>query len=127
MKKLPTRQQVVLMVVFIFAASFLIGCSSGGNLQSEVSGTWQMTQNDGTVEINLGKDPMTLKVNDTLYPATIEKIDKGNFSVYLQVQTAAGQTEAWTVRQIWNDNGSSFKIALEHNGTKEILQSKVRT
>ena len=127
MKKLRKQNDFILTVAFIFAVSIFIGCSSGNNLQSQVSGTWQRTQGEGTVEINLETDPNSLKIDDQLYPATIEKIDKGNFNVYLKVETTAGQTEDWTLRQVWDDNGSSFKIAFSHNGTKEILESKTQT
>ena len=67
------------------------------------------------------------KIDDTTYPATIEKIDKGTFSVYLKVETTAGKMEDWTLRQIWDDNGSSFKIAFTQNGTKEILEARTKT
>lgn len=127
MKNLLKQHDFILTVAFIFSVSILIGCSGGKNLQSQVSGTWQRTQGEGTVEINLEKVPNSLKLNENLYSATIEKIDKGNFNIYLKVETTAGQIEDWTLHQIWDDNGSSFKIAFSHNGTKEILESKTRT
>lgn len=127
MKNLLKQHDFILTVAFIFSVSILIGCSGGKNLQSQVSGTWQRTQGEGTVEINLEKVPNSLKLNENLYSATIEKIDKGNFNIYLKVETTAGQIEDWTLHQIWDDNGSSFKIAFSHNGTKEILESKTHT
>lgn len=127
MKKLLKRHDFILTVAFIFTVSILIGCSSGKNLQSQVSGTWQRTQGEGIVEINLEKSPNSLKFREKLYSATIEKIDMGNFKVYLKVETTAGQTEDWTLHQIWDDNGSSFKLAFSHNGTKEILEPKTHT
>jgi hypothetical protein len=127
MKTLLKLQRVKLTVVFIFMVSTLIGCSSAENLQSQVSGTWDRTQGDGTVEINLAKDPNILKLYDKIYPASIAKIDKGTFTVYLKVETTAGQMEDWTLRQIWDDNGSSFKIDFHHNGTKEILEARTNT
>lgn len=127
MKRLLKLHRVNFTIVFIFSVSILIGCSSGENLQSQVSGTWERTQGDGTVEINLGADPNSLKISDKIFPATIKKIDKGTFSVHLKVETTAGQMEDWTLRQIWNDNGSSFKIAFNRNGTREILESKTRS
>lgn len=120
-------QDFILTVAFIFTVSMLVGCSSGKNLQSQVSGTWQRTHSEGIVEINLEKSPNNLKINDKVYLATIEKIDKGKFSLYLKVETTPGQMEAWTLQQMWDDNGSSFKIAFSHNGTKEILESKTHT
>lgn len=123
MQRSLTGQRAIFTVVFILAVSILIGCSGGENLQSQISGTWQRTQGDGTVEINLAKDPTSLKIGGQSYPATIEKIDKGTYSVHLKVETIAGQVEAWTLRQIWDDNGSSFKIAFHRNGTQETLEA----
>ncbi len=127
MKSLLELQRVILTVLFIFTVSIMFGCSSAENLQSQVSGTWERAQSDGTVEINLGKDPNTMKIDDIIYPATIEKIDEGTFSLYLKIEIKAGQMEDWTLRQIWDDNGSSFKIAFNHNGTKEILEARTNT
>ena len=127
MKRLMKLQDFNLTVAFILTVSMLIGCSGGKNLQSQVSGTWQRTQGEGTVEINLEKSPNSLKINDKIYLATIEKIDKGKFSVYLKVENTAGQIEDWILQQMWNDNGSSFKIAFNRNGTKEILEPKTHS
>ena len=117
----------MLTVVFIFTVSIWIGCSSTETFQSQFSGTWDRAQGEGTVEINLAKDNKSLKINDKIYSAAIDKIDKGNFIVYLKVETTAGQVEDWTLRQIWDDSGSSFKIAFNHNGTKEILEGRTQT
>jgi hypothetical protein len=104
-----------------------MGCSSAENLQSQVSGSWKRTQGQGTVEIDLEGNPNTLKINEKLYTATIDKIDKGTFSVHLKVEITPGEMEDWTLRQIWDDNGSSFKIAFNHNGAKEILEARAKT
>ncbi len=127
MKKLLKQNGFILTAAFFFSVSTLIGCGSGNDLQSQVSGTWQRIQGEGTVEINLEKMPYSLKFNDKLYSVTIEEIDKEKNNVYLQVETTAGQKEDWTLHQVWDDNGSSFKIAFTHNGTKEILGSKIHT
>jgi len=127
MIRLLKLQRVILTVVFIFTVSIMIGCSSAETFQSQFSGTWEGTQGEGIVEINLGEDNNAMKINDKIYPATINKIDKGNYIVYLKVETTAGQLEDWTLRQIWDDNGSSFKIAFNHNGTKEILKVRTQT
>jgi hypothetical protein len=124
MREFFKLQRAILTVVSIFTVSLLIGCSSAETFQSQFGGKWEGTQGEGTVEINLGKDNVSMKINDKLYSATIDKVDKGNLTVYLKVETTAGQTEDWTLRQIWDDNGSSFKIAFNHNGTKEILKAR---
>ena len=91
MRRLLKPQCVFLTVVFIFTAPILIGCSSAENFQSQFSGTWDRTQGEGTVEIHPGKENISLKINDKTYSAAIDKIDKGNFIVYLKVETTAGQ------------------------------------
>jgi uncharacterized protein YlxW (UPF0749 family) len=127
MKKLLNQNGFILIAAFFFTVSILIGCGSGNDLQSQVSGTWKRTKGEGSVEINLEKTPYSLKFNDKLYSATIDKIDKENNNLYLKVETAAGQIENWTLHQVWDDTGSSFKITFTHNGTKEILESKIHT
>lgn len=127
MKRMRKLQHLGLPIIFLFTVSVLIGCSSAENLQSQVSGTWKRAQGDGTVEINLAQNPNTLIINENIYPATIEKIDEGTFSVHLKVENKTGQMEDWILRQIWDDNGSSFKIAFTQNGTKEILEARTNT
>lgn len=122
MKKSLTAPIVFRTAVFILTVSILIGCSGGETIQSQISGTWQRAQGEGTVEINLADDPKSLKIEGKTYHATIEKVDKGTHSVHLNVETTTGQMEAWTFRQIWDDNGSSFKIAFHRNGTQETLE-----
>ena len=123
MKRSLTGTIVFRTAVFILTVSILIGCSGGEKIQSQISGTWQRTQGDGTVEINLANDPKSLKIEGKTYSATIDKVDNGTYSVHLKVETAAGQMEAWTFRQIWDDNGSSFKIAFHLSGIQETLEA----
>ena len=123
MKQSLTGPRVFGIALFILTVTILIGCSGGEKIQSQISGTWQRTQGEGTVEINLANDPKSLKIEGQTYSATIDKVDKGSHSVHLKVETTAGQMEVWSLRQIWDDNGSSFKIAFNRNGTQETLEA----
>jgi hypothetical protein len=123
MKQSLTGPRVFGIALFILTVTILIGCSGGEKIQSQISGTWQRTQGEGTVEINLANDPKSLKIGGQTYSATIDKVDKGSHSVHLKVETTAGQMEVWSLRQIWDDNGSSFKIAFNRNGTQETLEA----
>jgi hypothetical protein len=123
MKQSLTGPCVFGIALFILTVTILIGCSGGEKIQSQISGTWQRTQGEGTVEINLANDPKSLKIGGQTYSATIDKVDKGSHSVHLKVETTAGQMEVWSLRQIWDDNGSSFKIAFNRNGTQETLEA----
>ncbi len=121
MRKSLALQRVVLIVVFFLPFSMVIGCGSKGKLETQISGTWQRTQGDGTVEINLANNPKTLVFDGKTYSATIDKIDMGVYSVQLKVATGNGNTETWMLRQVWNDNGSSYSLAFNHSGTRETL------
>jgi hypothetical protein len=123
MKQSLTGPCVFGIALFILTVTILIGCSGGEKIQSQISGTWQRTQGEGTVEINLANDPKSLKIGGQTYSATIDKVDKGSHSIHLKVETTAGQMEVWSLRQIWDDNGSSFKIAFNRNGTQETLEA----
>ena len=127
MQRLSTVQIIVMVAIFLFIGSMVVGCSSGGDIQAQVSGTWQQPQTGGTVEINLVETPNSLKIDGKTYSATVEKVDKGNNAIFLNVETANGQTEAWVLRQVWSDNGDSFNLALRRNGTQETLEPGSRS
>jgi hypothetical protein len=99
----------------------VVGCGSKETLETQISGSWQRTQGDGTVEINLDKSPMSLVFDGKTYAASIDKVDKGNNNVHLKVVMDNGTSEEWILHQIWNDNGSTFKLAFRHNGSEETL------
>ena len=118
------KAQFVLITVFAFVfVAMVIGCGSKEKLETQISGSWQRTEGDGTVEINLDKNPMSLVFDGNTYAATIDKVNMGQSSVYLKVATDNEASEEWTLHQIWNDNGSAFKLSFRHNGTQEILAS----
>ncbi|WP_319408350.1 hypothetical protein [uncultured Desulfosarcina sp.] len=121
MRKSLSMQHVILTAVFFLLFSMVIGCGSEASLETQISGSWKRAQGDGTVEINLDKKPTSLVFDGKTYTATIDKVDKGNNNVHLKVATDNGTSEEWTLHQVWNDNGSSFKLAFRHNGTEETL------
>ena len=116
------KAQYALFTVFAFiTVGMVIGCGSKEKLETQISGSWQRTEGDGTVEINLDKKPMSLVFDGKTYAATIDKVDMGLSSVHLKVETDNGASEEWVLHQVWNDNGSTFKLAFRHNGTQETL------
>lgn len=123
MRKSLSMQHVILTAVFFLLFSMVIGCGSEEKVETQISGSWQRTQGDGTVEISLDKKPASLVFDGKTYTATIDKVDKGNNNVHLKVATDNGTSEEWILHQVWNDNGSSFKLAFRHNGTEETLVS----
>jgi hypothetical protein len=121
MRKSLSMQHVVFAAVLFLLFSMVIGCGSEASIETQISGSWQRTQGDGTVEINLAKKPTSLVFDGKTYAATIDKVDKGHNSVHLKVATDNGTSEEWILQQVWNDNGSSFKLAFRRNGTQETL------
>ena len=120
-------------LLFFFSVSVSVimlavsGCSSKGDLLKEVSGLWQNNQNQGTVEIKLTDNGNLLKIDGKPYPVKVDKVEMDRYQVNLKVQNGASEPEMWTLRQVWNDNGTDFKLAFNHSGKKEILTPKKKS
>jgi hypothetical protein len=102
----------------------LSGCSGSSDILKEVSGQWEDTQENATIEIDLAGDAKSIKVGDQAYAVSIDKIEMGKYQVNLKVSNGSGQPEMWALRQVWDDNGSSFKLAFEKSGQKKMLLPK---
>ena len=127
MKSSRLKTYAVLTLFVFFTLSFVSGCSSTSSstdLPKDLSGTWQRTKGEGTVEIQLAKEPMSVMMDGKTYPAHITKVDNGSYSLHIKVENSAGQPEEWILRQVWNDNGSDYSLAFIHEGTNEKLVSK---
>ncbi len=101
----------------------IIGCGNGGDLATQISGKWQGDKDARTVEIKLKDEPQSLIVDGHAHNAVVENIDKDAYVVKVRVEMEAGKTEVWSFRQIWDDNGSTFKLSFLHSGTTETLVS----
>jgi hypothetical protein len=121
MRRSLTAQHAIFTVVFFILFSIVIGCGSEASLETQISGTWQRTQGNGTVDINLINEPKSLVFDGHTYKAVVEKADKGTLTTLVKVEIETDKTEVWSIRQVWNDNGSAFKLAFRHNGTTETL------
>ena len=115
---------ISLSVSIMVAMLTLTGCSSKSDILKEVSGIWQNNQNQGTVEINLTDDSKLLKMDGKSYPVTVDKVEMDRYQVNLKVQNGGSLPELWTLREVWNDNGTDFKLAFNHSGKKEMLVPK---
>ena len=100
----------------------VVGCSSSGSadLETQMNGQWKNSQG-GMVDIKLAKDAASLTIDGHVFPAVVEKVDKMANTVQLKVKTDAGANEEWSLHQMWNDNGSDFKLTLRRNGSSETL------
>lgn len=121
MKKSLAMQRVIFTAVFFLLFSFVIGCGSQAKMETQISGSWQRAQGNGAVDINLANEPKSLVIDGHSYKAVIEKTEKGSFTTVIKVEIETGKTEVWSFRQVWDDNGSTFKLAFRHNGTLETL------
>ena len=79
------------------------------------------------MDINLAKEPKSMTIDGRAFNAFVENIDKGSNTVKVKVETEAGKTEVWSIHQVWNDNGSTFKLKFRRNGTTETLESVVNS
>jgi len=110
---------ICLSLAFVLCMVF-VGCSgSSGDKLSDISGIWKRG-NDGTmIEINLAGEKNFLKIADKTVEATVKNVQDDLIS--LDVKADNGQTEKWTLRQVWADNGSTFDLAFSHNGSNDKL------
>jgi hypothetical protein len=115
----PTRSYTI-AILFVFVIG-IGGCSKSGNLTNEVSGKWQTEQGNSVVEINLADDSSSLTIDGHSFKGVVDKIDNGNNVVHINVETEGGNKEEWTIHQVWNDNGSAFKLILRRNDTTDTL------
>jgi len=124
MKNSRMRTYAMLATLTLFTLSLVLGCGgSNVDLPKDISGTWQRAEGNGTVEINLVKEPLSVTMDGKTYPAVISKVDKGSFSMHIKVENGGGEPEEWILREVWNDNGSDYTLAFFHHGTQEKLLS----
>ncbi len=122
MRKSPSINYILFSSVLLLMFSILTSCSGDGKLQDQVSGTWKRAQSDGVVAINLANESKSLVIDGKTFPASIENVDNGAYLIRLKVQTESKPAETWTLRQVWNNNGSDFKLVFSHNGIEETLE-----
>ena len=127
MRRSLNTQHVILTAVSFILFSIVIGCGSNADLATQISGKWKPAQGDGIVDINLAKEPKSMTIDGRAFNAFVENLDKGSNTVKVKVETEAGKTEVWSIHQVWNDNGSTFKLKFRRNGTTETLESVVNS
>jgi hypothetical protein len=122
---MKARNLYFLFLVAVLAFGLLTsGCSGKSNILQAISGAWQDNQDKSPVEIQLTGDSKSVTLKSKPYPVSVDKIDEMNNLVSLKVQNGGAQPEVWTLQQIWDENGSSFKLTFNHNGEKEVLIPK---
>ena len=123
MKQIFRASTSILSVLCLFAVLIAIGgCGSDADLETQLSGKWQRSENGDTVDIQLAKNGASLTLGGHVYTAEIENVDRMSNTVKLKVKTDNGASEEWSLHQKWNDNGSSFTVNLMRNGASETLR-----
>lgn len=115
---------ILFLAVVLTVGFAATGCSGKSDLLKEVSGTWQDNKDQTTVDIQLAGDTKSMTVDGKSYPVTVEQITMINYQVVLKVQNGGTEPETWSLRQVWDENGSSFKLAFNHNGESNVLTPK---
>ena len=121
---MKTRNLSLLAIFAVLSIGLIMttcGCSGKNKLLQEVSGQWQDSQNQTVVDIRLVGDSKSVTVGGHPYPVSIEKVELINYLVKLKVQNGAPEPESWTIMELWDENGSSFKLSFNHNGQSEVL------
>lgn len=113
----PIKSMTMLFTLILIIA----GCGGGSDLATEVSGKYRIEPGNGEVAISLSTDASTLTIDGRTYTGAVEKVDKGTNTVHVKVAAEGGEAEIWSLHQVWNDNGSTFKLKLRRNGTTETL------
>jgi hypothetical protein len=122
MTRKTTHQYRIKWSVFLaFIMFVIVGCGSSTDLATDISGKWKSEQGNDRVDINLTKEASSLTIDGQTYKGVIESIDKGSNTVHVKVETDDGQSETWSIHQVWDDNGSTFNLTLRRNGTIETL------
>jgi len=97
-----------------------VGCSTSTNSDfANLNGTWQNPSNKLTVVLNITGDNKTITIGDKTLPITIKQVRQEKFIVHVSDKTL-GEKD-WSLLRVWDDNGSSFTIKLERDGTVDNL------
>ena len=113
---------LVIILTIVVALGFMYsGCSSSKNIVSEMSGTWKSDKINEPIKINFSGEQKAIEIGGNTVPVTINKIDKGAYLVMMDAKPASGNAALWSLRQVWDDNGSSFTIKFDHDGVEETL------
>jgi hypothetical protein len=121
MKTRNLSLSVIFTILSIGLIMTTFGCSGKDKLLQEVSGQWQDSQSHTVVDIRLVGDDKSVTIGGHPYPVSIEKVELINYLVQLKVQNGAAEPESWTIKELWDESGASFKLSFNHNGQSEML------
>jgi len=115
-KRIPS----CLLIMAVFALSFL-GCGdSGGNDLSNLSGTWQNPATKQKLSINLSSDKTTIVVGDKTLSVKMTPLTSDSYTLRVS-DNSLGEKE-WKLSRVWDDTGKSFALKFEHDGETETFE-----
>jgi len=112
---------VTVLVILVAFGVMFSSCSNKTNIMSEMTGTWKSDKSSEPVTINLSGEQKSIEIGTAKVPVTVDKVDEGAYSIKMTAKPANGGVAAWSLRQVWNDNGSTFRIIFDHDGDEETL------
>jgi hypothetical protein len=125
---MKARSLSSLFIVFTLAIGLItLGCSGKNKLLKEVSGQWQDSQNNTLVDIHLVGNDKSVTVNGQPYPVSVDKVEMINFLVQLKVQNGSSESQEWTLKELWDENGAHYKLSFNHNGQSDVLVPKAQS
>lgn len=119
------KMKAVNLNVFVRRACFallaiFVGCATSGDSDfANLDGDWQNPLNQQKLVIKTSGGQKTITIGDKTLPVTIKKIRPDAFMVHVSDETLGGKD--WNLARVWDDNGKSFIIKLEHDGTVDNL------
>lgn len=125
---MKARNLSLLLIAAILTIGLItFGCAGKEKLLKEVSGQWQDNQDHSMVDIHLVGDNKSVTVGGHPFPVSIEKVEMINYLVQLKVQNGAAEPESWTLKELWDESGASFKLSFNHNGQSDVLVRKAQS
>lgn len=111
---------VNLLLVAVLCLTTL-GCSSSGSSDklADISGVWQGKDCGCEIVIDLAKENKTMTIGDQKLDVAVKEIVADKLA--LSVNDGNGKAKDWELIQVWDDNGSTFSLALIHDGKRESL------
>jgi hypothetical protein len=117
------RFLLYLNLILIVALSFtMLSCSSNAksaNSIGDLSGVWQDKECSCNVVIDFGGENKSLTVNDQKMKVAVKSFV--NDKVLMSVEDGNGKSYDWEIIRVWDDNGSTFTLALIRDGRRESL------
>lgn len=105
---------------------FMTSCGGGEKTNSGINGVWKNNDGGKVLTINFNGESKTIEMNGKIMTATVES--DTHKEMIVKVQEDTDKVSTWTIRRIWNDNGSSFTFNLAlPDGTQEHFTKETKS